>query len=93
MGNLPAIGIKPGAARGKDFGYARSPLLSSRSTARRGVSSASMAPIDIFRIRQARGCEFGVQAVRGAAPRTAVSKFSLTLDRLNYQFSRKALRV
>jgi hypothetical protein len=88
MGNLrPAIAMKPGTARGKDFRSARSPLLSSRGAARHGASYRHLP------LLHAGGSEFGVQAVRAAAPTTAASNFSLTLDRLNYQFSRKVLRI
>jgi DNA invertase Pin-like site-specific DNA recombinase len=44
-------------------------------------------------IRQARRQRIRRSSRSAAAPRTAASNFSLTLDRLNYQFSRKALRI
>jgi hypothetical protein len=57
----PAIATKPGTARGKDFGSARSPLLSSRSTARRGLSPEIDCPLSASANSHAGGSEFSVQ--------------------------------
>jgi hypothetical protein len=73
---------------------ARPVLLSSGHAAPPGTGFTRIdASYQHLPLLHAGGSEFGVQAVRAAAPTTAASNLLLTLDRLNYQFSRKALRI
>jgi hypothetical protein len=52
-----------------------------------------MPLISIRQVATPEGSEFGVPAHTCGCSKDRLSNFSLTLDRLNYQFSRKALRI